>query len=156
MIIDSSLLNLANPELRKAVEDFHYYLGSYYDLTIIPADNPKILGTSFSDLISSGDGVLVVVNRQGYRYRENRDILKVLEGLLEINPDLSVIKKSSINYDLFLFTFETGVEAELNKPKKNLIRKRKKESETPVPVVEPEPIKVNFDADPYEGEKPEE
>jgi hypothetical protein len=153
MIIDFSLLNSTSPEVRKAIDDFHYGLGSYYDITVIPADNSKIVGTSFADLITSGDGSLIVVNRSGFRYRENRDIRNVIAYTLEKNEGLSIVKKSSPNYDLFLFTFEEGIDAELNKPKKNLIKRRKKETEieTPNPVT-PEPIIVKFDGDPYEEE----
>lgn len=164
MIIDDFLLSNSTPEIRKTVEDFHYGLGRYYDVTVIPSNNSKIEGTSWSEYIDSGEAVLLVVNRSGYRYRENRDIKNVIAYTLELNPDLAIIKKSSPNYDLFLFTFDKDLETEsfeLNKPKKNLIkRKTKKEKETgisdPGSVQEtgtaPEPIKVNFDADPYAEE----
>lgn len=153
MIHNLILLKSTSTELRKIVEDFHYSLGSYYDITIIPSDNTKISGSSISELIESGEAVIIAVNRFGFKYRENRDIGDVVSFTLESNEGLSIIKKNSPNYDLFIFTFEEiDSTEELNKPKKNLIKRRTKKT-TENPETPSEEIKVNFDANPYENEK---
>jgi hypothetical protein len=154
MIHNSNLLKETSIELRKVVEDFHYSLGSYYDITIISSDNSKISGTSFAELNENGDAVILAVNRFGYKYRENRDISDVISLISELNEGLTIIKKPSTNYDFFVITFEEiDPKEELNKPKKNLIKRRTKKA-IESNETSSEPIKINSDSDTNETENP--